>query len=122
MFVSLFPVTTSKRVTSRQVRCSQRPIVQLQNNEWDIDLPDGRRGFATKIVTFMCQQVKVKVKIPCLIKNDAIYTYMASGIIINIDNIIDRICGLVVRGPGSIPSSTRLSEKQWVCNGVHSAS
>jgi hypothetical protein len=41
----------------------------------------------------------------------------------------DRLCGLVVRvpgyrsrGPGSIPSATRFSEKQWVWNGVHSAS
>jgi hypothetical protein len=40
-----------------------------------------------------------------------------------------RLCGLVVRvldyksrGLGSIPGSTRFSEKQWVWNGVHSAS
>jgi hypothetical protein len=39
------------------------------------------------------------------------------------------ICGLVVRvpgyrfrGPGSILRATRFSEKQWVWNGVHSAS
>jgi hypothetical protein len=38
----------------------------------------------------------------------------------------DRLCGLVVRapgyrsrGPGSIPSATRFSEKWWVWNGVH---
>jgi hypothetical protein len=43
--------------------------------------------------------------------------------------IFDRLCGLVVRvpgyrsrGPGSIPGATRFSEKQWVWNGVHSAS
>jgi hypothetical protein len=42
---------------------------------------------------------------------------------------IDRLSGLVVRVPGyryrsqgSIPSATRFSEKQWVWNGVHSAS
>jgi hypothetical protein len=42
---------------------------------------------------------------------------------------IDRLCGLVVRvpgyrfrGPGSIPGATRFPEKQWVWNGVHSAS
>jgi hypothetical protein len=42
---------------------------------------------------------------------------------------IDCLCGLVVRvpgyrswGPGSIPGTTRFSEKYWVCNGVHSAS
>jgi hypothetical protein len=41
----------------------------------------------------------------------------------------DCLCGLVVRvagyrfrGPGSIPSATRFSEKQWVWNGGHSAS
>jgi hypothetical protein len=41
----------------------------------------------------------------------------------------DSLCGLVVRvpgyrfrGPGSIPGATRFSEKQWVWNGVHSAS
>jgi hypothetical protein len=41
----------------------------------------------------------------------------------------DRLYGLVVRvpgyrsrGPGSIPGSTRFSDKQWVLNGVHSAS
>jgi hypothetical protein len=41
----------------------------------------------------------------------------------------DLLCGLVVgvpgyrsRGPGSIPSATRSSEKKWVWNGVHSAS
>jgi hypothetical protein len=41
----------------------------------------------------------------------------------------DRLCGLVVRvpgyrsrDPGSIPGTTRFSEKQWVWNGVHSAS
>jgi hypothetical protein len=41
----------------------------------------------------------------------------------------DRRCGLVVivpgyrtRGPGSIPGATRFSEKQWVWNGVHTAS
>jgi hypothetical protein len=40
----------------------------------------------------------------------------------------DRLCDLVVRvpgyrsrGPGSIPDTTRFSEKQWVWNGVHSA-
>jgi hypothetical protein len=57
-------------------------------------------------------------------------------IIIIIIIIIDRLCGLVVRvlgyrsgGPGSIPGTTRFSEKKkkkkkqwWVCNGVHSAS
>jgi hypothetical protein len=42
---------------------------------------------------------------------------------------VDRLCGLEVRvpgyrsiGPGSIPGATRFSEKQWVWNGVHSAS
>jgi hypothetical protein len=41
----------------------------------------------------------------------------------------DRLCGLVVRvpgyrpiDPGSIPVTTRFPEKQWVWNGVHSAS
>jgi hypothetical protein len=41
----------------------------------------------------------------------------------------DRLCGLAVRVPGyrsrgpiSIPGATRFSEKQWVLNGVHSAS
>jgi hypothetical protein len=41
----------------------------------------------------------------------------------------DRLCGLVVRvpgyrsrGPGTISGATRFSEKQWVWNGVHSAS
>jgi hypothetical protein len=40
-----------------------------------------------------------------------------------------RLCGLVVRvsgyrsrGPGSIPGTTTFSEKQWVWNGVLSAS
>jgi hypothetical protein len=43
--------------------------------------------------------------------------------------IPDRLCDLEVsvlgyksRRPGSIPSATRFSEKQWVWNGVHSAS
>jgi hypothetical protein len=43
--------------------------------------------------------------------------------------LIDSLCGLVVRvpgyrsrGPGSILGATRLSEKWWVWNGVHSAS
>jgi hypothetical protein len=42
---------------------------------------------------------------------------------------VDRLCDLVVRvpgyrsrGPGSIPGATWFSEKQWVWNGVHSAS
>jgi hypothetical protein len=30
--------------------------------------------------------------------------------------------GYSSRGPGSIPGATRFSEKQWVWNGVHSAS
>jgi hypothetical protein len=34
----------------------------------------------------------------------------------------DRLCGLVVRVPGSIPDITRFSEKKWVWNGVLSAS
>jgi hypothetical protein len=41
---------------------------------------------------------------------------------------VDRLCGLVVivpgyrsRGPGSIPCTTRFSEKYWAWNGVHSA-
>jgi hypothetical protein len=49
-------------------------------------------------------------------------------IIIIIIIIIDRLCGSMVRvpdyrsrGPGSIPGSTRFSEKQWFWNGVHSA-
>jgi hypothetical protein len=33
-----------------------------------------------------------------------------------------RIPGYKFRGPGSIPGATRLSEKYWVWNGVHSAS
>jgi hypothetical protein len=40
----------------------------------------------------------------------------------------DRLCGLVARvlgyrsgGPGSIPGTTR-KKKQWIWNGVHSAS
>jgi hypothetical protein len=40
----------------------------------------------------------------------------------------DRLCGLLVRvlgyrsgGPGSIPGTTR-KKKEWVWNGVHSAS
>jgi hypothetical protein len=43
--------------------------------------------------------------------------------------IVDRLCGVVVRAPGytsrgpvSIPSATRFSEKQWAWNGVHLAS
>jgi hypothetical protein len=43
--------------------------------------------------------------------------------------LTDRLCGLVVRVPGyrsrgrgSIPGATRLSEKWWVWNRVHSAS
>jgi hypothetical protein len=43
--------------------------------------------------------------------------------------ILDRLCDLVVRvpgyrsrGPGSIPDTTRFSEKQWVRNRVRSAS
>jgi hypothetical protein len=42
---------------------------------------------------------------------------------------LDCLCGLLVRvsgyrskGPGSIPDASRFSEKQWVWNGVHSAS
>jgi hypothetical protein len=42
---------------------------------------------------------------------------------------VDRLCGLVdrvpdysSRGPGSIPGTTRFSEKEWVWNWVHSAS
>jgi hypothetical protein len=38
------------------------------------------------------------------------------------DDVWDRLCGLMVRGPGSIPDATRFSEKQWVWNWVHSAS
>jgi hypothetical protein len=41
----------------------------------------------------------------------------------------DRLCRVAVRalgyrsrGPGSIPAATRFPEKQWVWNGVHSAS
>jgi hypothetical protein len=40
----------------------------------------------------------------------------------------DRLCGQVVRvhsyssrGSGSIPGATRVSEKEWIWNGVHSA-
>jgi hypothetical protein len=33
-----------------------------------------------------------------------------------------RVPGYRSRGPGSIPGVTRFSEKQWVWNGVHSAS
>jgi hypothetical protein len=32
------------------------------------------------------------------------------------------VCGLVARVPGSILGATTFSEKQWVWNGVHSAS
>jgi hypothetical protein len=52
-----------------------------------------------------------------------------SGILVYILIYHDRLCGLVVRvpgyrysGPGSIPGATRYSEKQWVWNGIHSAS
>jgi hypothetical protein len=41
----------------------------------------------------------------------------------------NHLCGLVVRvqvyrsrGPGFIPGATRFSEKEWIWNGVHSAS
>jgi hypothetical protein len=33
-----------------------------------------------------------------------------------------RVCGYRSRGPGSIPGTTRFSEKKWVWNGVHSVS
>jgi hypothetical protein len=33
-----------------------------------------------------------------------------------------RVPGYTTKGPGSIPGTTRLSEKQWVWNRVHSAS
>jgi hypothetical protein len=43
--------------------------------------------------------------------------------------MFDRLCGPVFRvpgyrfrGPGSIPVTTRFTEKYWVWNGVHSAS
>jgi hypothetical protein len=45
------------------------------------------------------------------------------------DIVKDHLCGLAVRvpgyrsrGPGFIPGATRLFEKWWVWNGVHSAS
>jgi hypothetical protein len=44
-------------------------------------------------------------------------------------NCFGRLCGLVVRvpgyrsrGPGSIPGTTRVSDKYWVWKGLHSAS
>jgi hypothetical protein len=44
-------------------------------------------------------------------------------------NIVDRLCGLVVRVPGYgykglglIPGATRFSEEHWVWKGVHSDS
>jgi hypothetical protein len=54
--------------------------------------------------------------------------YFCNNIIIG-NFLQDHLCGLVVRvpgyssrGPGSIHAATRFSEKQWVWNGVHSAS
>jgi hypothetical protein len=36
--------------------------------------------------------------------------------------LVARVSGYRSRGPGSIPGASRFSEKQWVWNGVHSAS
>jgi hypothetical protein len=36
--------------------------------------------------------------------------------------LVDRFPGYRSRGPGSIPGATTFSDKQWVWNGVHSAS
>jgi hypothetical protein len=41
---------------------------------------------------------------------------------VSLYNCSDRLCGLVVRGPGSIPGATRSSDKYYVWNGVHLAS
>jgi hypothetical protein len=38
------------------------------------------------------------------------------------ETIVNRVPGYRSRGLGSIPDATRFSEKQWVWNGVHSAS
>jgi hypothetical protein len=58
--------------------------------------------------------------VSCEVRNEFIYV---------IQKKIDRLCGLVVRvsgyrsrGQGSILGDTKFSEKQWVRNGVHSAS
>jgi hypothetical protein len=37
-------------------------------------------------------------------------------------SLVVRVPGYISRGAGSIPGSYRFSEKQWVWNGVHSAS
>jgi hypothetical protein len=62
-------------------------------------------------------------KIKIMSSNINIYIYIS----LVYNNYIDSFCGLVVRvpgyrsrGPGSISFTTRFSEKQWVCKGVHS--
>jgi hypothetical protein len=49
-----------------------------------------------------------------LIRNQTVYTELCG--------LVDRVPGYRSRCPGSIPGATRLSEKYWVWNGVHSAS
>jgi hypothetical protein len=58
-----------------------------------------------------------------------IHTFYFSLIILGFPNEwaasvvkLSRVPGYRSRGPGSIHGATRFSEKQWVWNGVHSAS
>jgi hypothetical protein len=62
------------------------------------------------------------------------FTFTASTqtFVLRLEGVINYVekCGILMvrvpgygsRGPGSIPDATRFSEKQWVWNGVHSAS
>jgi hypothetical protein len=69
-----------------------------------------------------------KDKISPKLHSSFIISFIATIALIHLFGTIDPLCGLVVRvlgyrsgGPGSIPSTTR-KKKQWVWNGVHSAS
>jgi hypothetical protein len=47
---------------------------------------------------------------------------VANSVLVRLRAVVVRVPGYRSRGPGSIPCATTFSEKQWVCNGVHSAS
>jgi hypothetical protein len=63
---------------------------------------------------FACYWMKLGNSFCCCFQNELASSYVVE----------DLLCGLLVRsrGPGSIPGTTRFSEKWWVWNVVHSAS
>jgi hypothetical protein len=116
------PERWNRAATLNYVRCQTKD----HSNNW-LTTSEGQRHAGPNNEAELCCLVMAWFYIP----GDGSKKHVPLGSTHSVQrNLVrDSLCGLVVRvpgyrsrGPGSFPDTTRFSEKQWVWNGIHSAS